>query len=426
MDDNPELKKFCITADWHLGKTQYNNKQREQDFYNAAFAVLKHCNENGIKYIINAGDIFDLNKPKLAAVKCLKDINKFLIDNNMTMVTMMGNHDFTSDGSWCDIFNNNSEFGIKDVSDSKITIDGVSICGIVGKTRTEILEGLEKDFAVGSKIMILHCPCYEVVGSDFGQSEDVFSVYRDFVQNPELAKKYDACRRNTLFAIGDTHKFVSGYNIIHEGLDTLECAVYVSPGSTEMVYANEDISKYVAIVTVDTANDKFQIKECKKQEIDLGYVRITNGAGNPIKSEEELDKFIEEQLINSLDLTKRVMVYLYYYADAVPDIEQRVANVLKPNPLSGIRLIPKINPAKVNLNVVNKEGDSSGALKTLHEFASESQGSFFLSEQGKSLFIDILNKEYSNEQIKERIEAYALHGAKNQNNRVEQTQPISS
>ena len=139
-----QTNKIYMTADWHLGKSPYGDRVLEEDFYEAANSVIDLAIKNDIKIILNAGDVFDANKPKMAAVDALFKINQKLIEHKIIMYTMMGNHDFTIDGSWCSLMEQHDDipYGIKDMSNKAVMIDKTKVVAILGKTKSELIEKL--------------------------------------------------------------------------------------------------------------------------------------------------------------------------------------------------------------------------------------------------------------------------------------------
>jgi DNA repair exonuclease SbcCD nuclease subunit len=393
------MTKLFLTSDWHLGKTQYDDKQREQDFYDSAFFIINKAIKNNIKYILNAGDVFDLNKPKFASVKVLKEINKLLIDNNITMLTMMGNHDFTIDGSWCELFEDHPIYGIKDIS-NKLAIlpdTNIKVYGIIGKSATEIKSGFLKNEAIDADIIMLHCPCKEIV-SDFGR-DDILSIKKDFCENSEIDKSL--YNKNKIFLIGDTHKTVIDF--CKDKKESLSHAV-ISPGSIEMVYSNEDLVKNLIEISVGQNGEYETIKEVN---LETNYRRVSN-INSYIKSEEDLDSFIKTELLNPIyDLVnERVILYVYYYIDSVSNIESRLNNIIKVNPKSSIRLVPKVNPEKLKINLVSEESSVKYSLKSLQDFVKDNEDKIILDNDSKALFFDLLEKQRDTEQIKDIIDKY--------------------
>lgn len=383
-----------MTADWHLGKSPYGDRVLEEDFYEAANSVIDLAIKNDVKIILNAGDIFDANKPKMAAVDALFKINQKLIEHQMTMYTMMGNHDFTIDGSWCSLMDQQDEatpYGIKDISDKAVIIDKTKVVAILGKTKSELIEKLSDTMFVDADIFMLHCPCSEIVDS-FGR-EDIFSVKGCFVDLGLNKAKTNQC-----FLIGDTH--VTLAKNINVGLNN-DISI-VSPGSTEMTSANEPINKFVVEATIDDKSGS--VNTLQSIELPTTKRRISNPK-DIISTSKDLDKFIKQELLDpKFDITKeRVMLYLYYYPDKLNDIESRIMNVIRVNPKSRLRLIPKVDPEKLrklNLTLIDENDDglassssNFGSLKSLSEFADSISNKIKLSDVGKSIFFDLLKRD---------------------------------
>lgn len=385
-----QTNKIYMTADWHLGKSPYGDRVLEEDFYEAANSVIDLAIKNDIKIILNAGDVFDANKPKMAAVDALFKINQKLIEHKIIMYTMMGNHDFTIDGSWCSLMEQHDDvpYGIKDMSNKAVMIDKTKVVAILGKTKSELIEKLSDPMFFDADIFMLHCPCSEIVDS-FGR-EDIFSVKECFVDLGLNKEKTNQC-----FLIGDTH--ITLAKNINVGPNN-DISV-VSPGSTEMTSANEPINKFIVEATIDE-KDGF-VSSLQSIELPTTKRRIANPK-SIIATSKDLDKFIKEELLDpKFDITKeRVMIYLYYYPDKLNDIENRIMNVIRVNPKSRLRLIPKVDPEKLqklNLTLVDENDDrlesNFGSLKSLSEFANSISAKIKLSDIGKSIFFDLLKRD---------------------------------
>lgn len=390
-----QIDKIYMTADWHLGKCPYGDRVLEEDFYEAANSVIDLAIQNNIKVILNAGDIFDANKPKMAAVDVLSKLHHKLIDHQITMYTMMGNHDFTVDGSWCSLFegsdSNKSPYGVKDISDKAVMLNpNTKVVALIGKTKSELIEKLSDPVFQDADIFMLHCPCKEIV-DDFGR-EDIFSVEECFIKN-----KLNTLKRNQCFLIGDTH--VTLAKNVHADNTNSDIAV-ISPGSTEMTSASEPINKFIIEACIDLTSGS--VDRVQSIELPSTKRRITNSKAI-IATSKDLDKFIKQELLDpQFDLAKeRVMIYLYYYPDKLNDVESRIMNIIHVNPKSRLRLIPKVDPSKLQkLNLTlgddtyNDLDDSNlVGLKSLSEFANSTASKIKLSDVGKSIFFDLLKRD---------------------------------
>jgi exonuclease SbcD len=76
--------------------------------YNQFEQIIKHCLENGIKHIIQAGDVFDSRKGQpVSTLTCFSNILEKLDENGILMYCIPGNHDkvdYESSQSYLDVF----------------------------------------------------------------------------------------------------------------------------------------------------------------------------------------------------------------------------------------------------------------------------------------------------------------------------------
>jgi len=89
--------KLLHTSDWHLGRTLYSKKERQEE--HAAFFdwLLKTITENRIDLLLVAGDIFDTSSPSSSSQKIYYDFLKKVIKSGCQNVVIVGgNHDSPS------------------------------------------------------------------------------------------------------------------------------------------------------------------------------------------------------------------------------------------------------------------------------------------------------------------------------------------
>lgn len=89
--------KILHTSDWHLGRTLYAKKERQEEHIAFFEWLLKTIKENGVELLLIAGDIFDTAAPSSSAQKMYYD---FLINVRTSgcthVVVVGGNHDSPS------------------------------------------------------------------------------------------------------------------------------------------------------------------------------------------------------------------------------------------------------------------------------------------------------------------------------------------
>lgn len=398
MDINNN-QKIAITADWHLDKQMYGIKQREIDFYNAAYKIIDTCIERGIDIIINCGDVFDSMRPHRNSIKQLKLINDYLIKNRIKMICIMGNHD-NVDEAWSNIFHDdNTEYGIWDITGLDIELNnGLKISGIRGFTKDSIVKEFDQriESIKNADIIMMHCPCREF---SRGSGSQILNIKTDIYEKYPL--KYGA-----ILAVGDTHI----NDILPLMCSDNKYIICISPGSIEMVYANEDINKY--FIECDFLDE--DKKKTKLQNIDIkcDYKRITTRK-HPIETKEQLETFIKETFIDDPDALKdRFAIYLYYYPNTCSDAVSRVESILKgckkDSFVRPISLVKDEDGNILSLDTLTRlnhkdtddieEGDEDEDEQQLHydsltEFGEKVLNKLAMSDKGKNLLLSLLNKQ---------------------------------
>lgn len=88
--------KFIHTADWHIGKTLKNAQMIDEQNYILNGEFLKLVDDEKVDAVIIAGDIYDRSVPPIDAVNLLDEIIFKLIEKNIFVLCISGNHDSAS------------------------------------------------------------------------------------------------------------------------------------------------------------------------------------------------------------------------------------------------------------------------------------------------------------------------------------------
>lgn len=258
-----------FTADWHLDKRQYGLEKREDDFYKSAYNFINKVIPDSV--ILNAGDIFDSNHPKVRALHELKKINNILNDKKCVMYYVEGNHDKSSP-HYIDLFSTDSCYGIKLLKDGVINNikPNVNLIGFSEQPKAELFSKIASidinSIKDNTNILMLHASCRDFCEGFF--SESAISINE--IPNLNYFK---------YIVIGDTH--------VHNKIVLDNETVVMSPGSIEMVSASEDVDKSVYALNIKTGNiTDLPIKTRKCVKVEL-------------KTEIDLDNFIAD-FINTM------------------------------------------------------------------------------------------------------------------------------
>ena len=97
MNDIGKTMKLLHTSDWHLGRTLYSKKERQEEHTAFLAWLLGTIQENSIDLLLIAGDVFDTASPSSTAQKMYYD---FLINVRKAgcenVIVVGGNHDSPS------------------------------------------------------------------------------------------------------------------------------------------------------------------------------------------------------------------------------------------------------------------------------------------------------------------------------------------
>lgn len=85
--------KIAHLADTHLGYRQYGLQEREDDFYDSFINIVDDIIERKVDYVIHSGDLFDQPKPPIKALLVAQACFNKLMDNNIEVYVIAGNHD---------------------------------------------------------------------------------------------------------------------------------------------------------------------------------------------------------------------------------------------------------------------------------------------------------------------------------------------
>lgn len=377
---------IIATADWHLGKRQYGLLRREEDFYKSAINLVKTCSSEERSLILNAGDIFDSNRPKVDAVFKLKEINSILVNKQCIMYYIEGNHDKTNP-HWSDVvINDNDVFGIKLLKDGEFIYDEFNKINIVGFSEQpkasliDKLSNINKEKIINSyiNVLMLHASCEEFTGVAFG--ENSINITND-LPNIEL---FD------YVIIGDTHI---------TDVKNIRSSKVISPGPIEITgRGDKDLNKsYIKLI------DKNNYEKCRLKTRTCIYRSI-------------LDQDHLNEVINDLIKYKdsNPLIYINYNKD-ISGVISRVSSLFDLSK-SIIRFKPITNKSNIALNInnIDTSEENNGELISVTEFINNNKVlNNVSSDDVKDLIIklsysDILDGGINNDNInvKDIIETY--------------------
>lgn len=370
---------LILTSDWHLGLQQYGDPRRENDVYNAAKFIIDFAINS--KYpILLAGDILDSCNPVEKAVSELKDLHLKLVEANIPAFYINGNHDNTSE-HWLNVVSRPSDKGgfIELKPNQAITVDNEVIVGITAYSRKEIIEQLD-EAPQNATIILLHTRCKEFIQYN-DKTTNYWSIEEDF--------NFDRFPNLKLVVIGDTHvtetKAVNG-------------VTFISPGSIELVKANEDIKKYFFVYDTDK-------RMYDPVEIFCDYIRIRSEL---ICNEQDLDNLIATLTHYGVNQKGTRAFIIVYYKPEVENVLSRINDLIVENKenviLQSIVKTKKITFSEEDVKDVAKEQvENLDNILSLPDFVSKSLNDMQnlrlgLTEKGAELLQSLVDKNNNSEE----------------------------
>jgi len=225
--------KVIHTADWHLRDMQFGKNARAQDFTDSVFRIVDIAVQNGVDYILCAGDILNSKRPSSRNIADLIRLNQKLLTNNVKLFVITGNHD-KCHPSWIKVLQDEmAETGhcaIYDIDFQLVNMQGrdgktYSIYGVPDMApddfRERSVDFPEADF------MMFHALIKDFAAFDAG--DKVLKV------DDLPTDKYKA------ILLGDIHT--------HKYIKKNDCLVGY-PGSTELCSRSESVNKFVSLITL--------------------------------------------------------------------------------------------------------------------------------------------------------------------------------
>ena len=276
---------FSHISDTHLGLTQYNSEERENDFYDSFNQSIDISIKDHVDFVIFAGDIFHTPNPSGTAIMNMAHGLKKLKKNNIESFFILGEHDISRLRSYpVPYVYHKLEFS-KYVGDGKPTyFKDVLIAGF-DKIRKSEMGDYENKFKTldseikkhqGHKILVLHQGISEV------------NKFAGEISSNDLPKNF------TYYAMGHLHdKFQRLFSNLGGTL--------AYPGSTELT-ANEGIKQ--------TKKGFFEVDISRSEAIPEWIELQTRPQFSTTDNFEDLEKTVDDILKKFEKSTKKPIVEL--------------------------------------------------------------------------------------------------------------------
>ena len=342
------MPKFAHMSDIHIGA--FRQPELKRLLLDAFDAAIDRCMEEGVAFIVMAGDIFDSNIPDLSAVRRAAEKMKEASDAGIRLYAIYGSHDFSPNySSIVDVLDGAGLFAkveAKSAVDGKTVLSfvqdpsGPKICGISGRKlsldREEYatLDRKRLEAEAGFKIFVFHGALDELKPSSLEMMESMpaanlptgFQYYAGgHVHNRTIANlpgRANIAYPGPLFATdfdellqlarGDER----GFYIIEFDHDHVEKASFVpvkvcdpvelhysAQGKSSVRAANElaqlasssKVTGKVVLLTVEG-----ELAEGKTSDIDFNMIRRRLLASNPLSVLSNYSRLISREMPKGL------------------------------------------------------------------------------------------------------------------------------
>ena len=185
------MPKFAHMSDIHIGA--FRQPELKRLLLDAFDAAIDRCIEEGVAFIVMAGDIFDSNIPDLSSVRRAATKMKEAVDAGIRIYAVYGSHDFSPNySSIVDVLDGAGVFINAEslsTSEGRTNLDfiqdpsGPKICGVSGRKLSidrdiySILNREELERAEGFKIFIFHSAIDELKPSSLEAMEAMPAKY---------------------------------------------------------------------------------------------------------------------------------------------------------------------------------------------------------------------------------------------------------
>jgi DNA repair exonuclease SbcCD nuclease subunit len=287
------------TADWHLRESQYGDKKRGLEFFEAALRLVEVASklkeQGAIDCIINGGDILDKKRPPSLVMQQLMAIHDQLVYHNIPMFTITGNHDL-DDPPWISLLPQFPGKGIISIDGLTLDFKGVKIRGVSALSKKGVQEEIES-LNEPIDIVVWHGAIKESMSFTDGTNLSI----NDFID-------YTSHINTKFFLLGDIHKR-QYYDMMAPDGRRVICGY---PGTLEMASTSENPNKSCTIIDTET----YEMTE--HQLVSRPYLEID------LKDEESMLAAV----INLTNVNTSVLVSLQYYPDDRLDLFNKLNVVL--------------------------------------------------------------------------------------------------
>ncbi len=144
------MTRVIHTGDTHIGYQQYNRPERRRDFLEAFRAVAADAIDDDVDALIHAGDLFHDRRPGLLDIQGTVEVLRDLVDADIPVLAVVGNHEGKRDAQWLDLF---EDLGLATrLGAEPVVVDEVAFYGLdfVARSRRDDLAYDFEDLPAGA------------------------------------------------------------------------------------------------------------------------------------------------------------------------------------------------------------------------------------------------------------------------------------
>lgn len=278
MDNAPT--RILHVSDTHLGRWQYHNDQRQDDFADAFEQAIDIAIDEDVDAVIHTGDLFDDSNTHSKTLTKATRIIKKLTSHNIPFYGIVGNHERKREAQWMDLF---KEMDIAHrLGKEPVEVgDEVALYGIDSVKQTswdatdefELLEADEDRFTLVCMHELVKPPIpghVQYEGTRIYSAQEVLS---------KMPFEVDA------IPLGDYHGRVR---------DTVDGVDFFYPGSTEKTSRDEGDNKSVDILEIEDGQlDRNRKFLDTRKFVNLPEIQVVDGM-DTTDIEKEIDAYKDE------------------------------------------------------------------------------------------------------------------------------------
>jgi DNA repair exonuclease SbcCD nuclease subunit len=282
------MDRILHISDTHLGRWQYKNDQRQQDYSDAFEKGINVAIDEDVDAVIHTGDLFDDPNPHSSTLNDAFDIIGSLEAHEIPFYAIVGNHERKRKAQWMDLIEKLDIAHRLGANPTRIGETEVYGVDSIRKTRWDAVESFELNEPESEetfKLVCMHELLYPPVpehiyekSSSVYATQDALSKINIDVDGVALGDYHERCRSDC------------------RGVP------FFYPGSTEKTAKDEPDIKSVDILEIEDGNIRRDKKHIETREFKTVEITIVDGMDssdmNKKLSEYEVDGVVLEVVLD--------------------------------------------------------------------------------------------------------------------------------